>query len=137
MKLRPLHLIPVAALLLTLTSCSKSGLVNAKGRLTYKGKAVPSTHVFFWPEQEGKRRSTGLTDDSGNFTLSYSRTEPGVLVGKHTVFVKYYVSVEEELHQIPPKASNELKEVLAKYGDPQTSPLHFEITSNGQFIEIA
>ena len=83
---------------LALTSCSKSGLVNAKGRLTYKGKGVPSTHVFFWPEEEGKRRSTGLTDDNGYFTLSYSRTEPGVLVGKHTVFVKYYVSVEEELH---------------------------------------
>ena len=64
------------------------------------------------------------------------RTEPGVLVGKHTVFVKYYVSVEEELHQIPPKASSELKEVLGKYGDPKNSPLHYEVTSNGQFIEV-
>jgi len=47
---------------------------------------VPSTYVFFWPDEEGKRRSTGLTDDNGNFTLSYSRTEPGVLLGG-TVFI--------------------------------------------------
>src|SRR5437867_3030960 len=59
MMLRPLLLLPAVALVLALTSCSKSGLVNAKGRLTYKGKGVPSTHVFFWPEEEGKRRSTG------------------------------------------------------------------------------
>jgi len=79
---------------LALTSCSKSGLVNAKGRLTYKGKGVPSTHVFFWPEEEGKRRSTGLTDDNGYFTLSYSRTEPGVLVGKQ-------VQIELEVQALP------------------------------------
>ena len=136
MTLRSLALIPAVALVLSLASCSKSGLVSAKGRLTHKGQPVPSTHVYFWPEEEGKRRSTGLTDDNGNFTLSYSRTEPGVLVGKHTVFVKYYVSMEEELHQIQPKASGELKAVLAKYGDPKSSPLHYEVTSNGQFIEI-
>ena len=40
MMLRPLLLIPSLALVLALTSCSKSGLVNAKGRLTYKGKGV-------------------------------------------------------------------------------------------------
>ena len=127
----------IGALVLCLaaTGC-KGPLVNAKGRLTYKGKPVPSTYVFFWPDEEGKRRSTGLTDDDGNFTLSYSRTEPGVLLGGHTVFLKYNVSVDEELHKIQPKASRELKEVIAKFHDPKSSKLHYEIKSNGQFIEI-
>jgi hypothetical protein len=124
------------ALLLAVSGCSGSGLVNASGKLTYKGQPVPSTYVTFWPQEEGKRASTGLTDDNGNFTLSYSRTEPGVLRGQHTVFLTYYVGVDEELHKIPPKASKELRAVIAKYCDLKKSSLRYEITKNGQFIEI-
>ena len=123
-------------MVLAVAGCGNQGLVNASGRLTHQGKPVPSTYVTFWPEEEGKRASTGLTDDDGNFTLSYSRQEPGVLVGRHKVFLKYDVSMDEELNKIPPKASKELKAVISKYGDVNTSPLKFEVTKNGQFIEI-
>jgi hypothetical protein len=136
MKTPPRRLLPALALVLAVTGCNSSALVTASGRLTYKGKPVPSTLVTFWPEEEGKRASTGVTDDDGNFTLQYSRTEPGVLRGKHTVFLAYHVSMEEELRKIPPKASPELKAVIARYGDLKTSPLHYEITKSGQFIEI-
>ncbi|MCI0464058.1 MAG: DUF4198 domain-containing protein [Gemmataceae bacterium] len=128
---------PLAALALLLVGSGCGGpLVNAKGRLTYKGQPVPSTYVKFWPLEEGQRASTGLTDDNGDFTLRYSRTEEGVLRGQHIVFLEYYVSMEEELREVPPKASKELKAVLAKYGDLKTSPLRCEIKENGQFIEI-
>jgi hypothetical protein len=127
--------LPALALVLAVSGCG-GPLVSATGRLTYKGKPVPSTYVRFWPEQEGQRESVGLTDDNGNFELVFSRTEKGVLRGRHTVYLTYYVSVEEELHKIPPKASKELKAVIARYGDQQTSPLKYEITKNGQFIEI-
>lgn len=50
--------------------------------------------------------------------------------------LRYLQSAEEELHQIPPKASRELKEVIAKYNDASKSPLHYDVTTNGQFIEI-
>jgi hypothetical protein len=129
------HLLTVA-LLVAAAGCGGSGLVNASGRLTHKGQPVPSTLVTFWPEEEGKRASTGVTDDDGNFTLSYSRQEPGVLVGRHTVFLAYHVSMEEELGKIPPKAPKELKAVIARYGDLKTSNLHYEIKENGQRIEI-
>jgi hypothetical protein len=129
------HLVAVAAVF-ALVGCGNNGLVTASGRLTYQGKPVPSTYVTFWPEEEGKLASTGLTDDDGNFTLSYSRQEQGVLVGRHTVFLEYYVSMEEELGKIPPKASKELKAVIGKYKDLKTSPLRYEVTKNGQFIEI-
>src|SRR5262245_4564952 len=76
--------LPALVLLLAVSGCG-GPLVNASGRLTYKGQPVPSTLVTFWPQEEGKRASTGVTDDDGKFTLSYSRTEPGVLVGRHTV----------------------------------------------------
>jgi hypothetical protein len=135
MKTRTCWRIAAVALLAGLCGCS-GPLVTATGRLTHKGKPVPSTIVTFWPQEEGKRASTGLTDDDGNFTLSYSRQEPGVLVGHHTVFLTYTVSMEEELRQIPPKASKELKAVIAKYGDVTKSNLRYEITRNGQHIEI-
>ena len=122
-------------LLVGVCGCNTSGLVSATGRLTYKNQPVPSTLVIFQPD-DGSRRSTGVTDDDGNFKLRFSSTKDGVKSGNHTVYLRYEVSVEEELHQIPPKASKELKAVIARYGDPKKSPLHVEITGSGQFIPI-
>jgi hypothetical protein len=128
---------PLAALALVLAAagCGSSRLVKVTGRLTYKGQPVPSTRVTFWPD-EGGRRSTGVTDDNGYFSLKYSRTEQGVTRGRHTVYLTYEVSNEEELGQIAPKASKELKEVIARHGDLKTSKLHYEVKGNGQVIDI-
>lgn len=134
---------PLAALALVLglclvavNGCGGSKRVTASGRLTYKGKPVPSTRVTFMPQEEGLRASHGTTDDEGKFTLKYSSTAQGVLRGQHTVFLTYEVSADEEMRKIPPKASAELKAVIAKYADLKTSPLHYELTTNGQIIEI-
>jgi hypothetical protein len=125
----------VGALLFGLSGCGGSGLVSVSGRLTHKGQPVPSTRVIFMPD-DGSRRSTGTTDDSGNFSLKFSRTATGVHRGGHTVFLQYDMSAEEETHQIPPKASKELRAVISKYGDPKTSGLHYDVTKNGEFFEI-
>jgi hypothetical protein len=122
-------------LLLLLSGCSRSGLVSASGRITYKGEPVPSTQVTFLPA-DGGRPSHGLTDDNGNFQLSYSRTEKGVSRGQHTVLLTYHVGNEEYLGKAKPKASPELKRVIAKYGDAKRSPLQIEINSSGQFVDI-
>jgi hypothetical protein len=123
------------ALLLAVSGCNSSGLVSATGRLTYKGQPVPSTRVYFHPE-DGSRRSTGLTDDSGNFTLQFSRTQTGVKPGSHKVSLRYEASAEEDLRKVPPKASKELQAVIGKYGNPKTSGLHFEVTGSGQHFDI-
>jgi hypothetical protein len=128
--------LPALALALVVCGCRGSGLVKVTGKLTYKGRPVPSTYVTFKPEEEGKRASHGLTDDDGNFSLTYSRSEVGAVPGRHTVFLRYRVSAEEEMHEAPPRASPELKAVINKYRDPQTSSLHHEVTHNGQFIAI-
>ena len=52
------------------------------------------------------------------------------------MFLTYVPSNEEENKQIPPKASKELKAVIARYEDPKKSPLHYEIAKSGQFLEI-
>lgn len=126
----------LGVILLTASGCGGTGLLQATGRLTHKGRPVPSTYVFFNPAEAGKRSSSGLTDDDGNFTLRFSRTEPGVLPGTHTIHLQYYVSAQEELGEVKPKAPSDLKKVIAKYNDPEKSPLKFEITKNGQFVDI-
>jgi hypothetical protein len=133
----PRRAVLVGALLAALAAsgCGEPKFVKVTGRVTYKGQPVPSTQLRFLPDN-GERPSTGLTGDDGNFSLKYSRHQTGAPPGGYTVFLTYIPSNEEENHTAPPKASAELKAVIAKYGDAKTSPLHYEITKDGQVIEI-
>jgi hypothetical protein len=132
------RILVTAAVVAAFAAAGCSGpLVKATGRLTFKGQPVPNTYVVFQPDEPGKRPSRGLTDDDGRFTLVFSKSEVGVLRGHHTVFLEYHVSAAEQSGDSPSKLSNELKAVVAQYGDPKKSPLHYEITSNGQSIDIA
>jgi hypothetical protein len=134
MKARIAGLVAVVPLFLAAGGCGDN-LVIVKGRVTYQGQPVPSTEVTFQPD-DGSRPSHGVTNASGEFTLRYSRQQPGVSPGRHTVFLRYVVGNEEYLGEGPPKASKELKQVITAYGDPQTSPLHYEVKSSGQFFDI-
>jgi hypothetical protein len=115
--------------------CGGSGLVKVTGRVTYQGQPVPSTLVTFQPD-DGLRPSKGVTNDDGRFTLRYSRQEAGAMCGGHRVYLTYVVSNEEELHQIPPKASDALKVVIARYGNPDKPLLHFEVKKSSEYFEI-
>jgi hypothetical protein len=123
------------ALLLAAGGCGGPRLVKVTGKLTYKGEPVPSTLVTFQPDG-GSRASKGVTDDDGHFTLRYSRQEAGATRGPCTVFLAYVVSNEEIAGAKKPKTSREMKAAIARYGDPKTSALRYEITTNGQFIPI-
>jgi hypothetical protein len=138
MKRRNRLLVAACGLLLAAGGCNKSDLVEASGRLTYKGQPVPSTYVFFHPAEEGQRSSQGLTDDEGNFKLTNSRTVTGVKRGPCTVTLRYYVSADEEMRKTPPKATRELQAVISKYADVNSAPKdwHVEITKGGQFFDL-
>jgi hypothetical protein len=123
------------ALIVAAGGCSRSGLLHTTGRLLYHGEPVPSTLVTFVPDDQ-RRPSKGVTDDKGYFTLRFSRQEDGVLAGPHTVVLSYVPSNEEELGQAPPKATKELKAIIARYGDPKTSTLHYTVTRSGESFEI-
>ena len=134
MKTRVLILPLLLALLAA--GCNRSGLVKATGRLTYRGQPVPSTYLTFYPDDVHKRPSHALTDDNGNFTVTNSRSDVGLFLGRHRVSLRYFPSGPEELGQAPPKAPRDLKAVIARYGDPDKSTLHVEVTQSGQFLEI-
>ncbi len=125
----------VLSLLLAVSGCSGSGLVKVTGKLTCNGQPVPSTIVKFFPT-DGGRPSSGLTDDNGKFTLQFSRQQPGCTLGSHTVILRYNVSSDELTHKVPPRASSELKEVIARYADLDSSPLKYEVKRSGDFFDI-
>jgi hypothetical protein len=135
MNARTSRLLAALALLLLAGGGCNSRLVQVSGRVTYKGQPVPSTIITFLPEN-GSRPSKGLTDDDGRFTLRYTRDKAGATRGPCTVFLTYHVSNEEELGEARPKASRELKAIIARYGDPEKSPLHYDISKSGQVIDI-
>ena len=62
--------------------------------------------------------------------------QASLVLGEHIVFLEYVVSAEEQTRKIKPKASRELRAVIARYGDLKKSPLRYEVTGDGQFIEI-
>jgi hypothetical protein len=123
------------ALLLLATGCSGPKLLDVSGRLTYKGQPVPSTRVAFQPD-DGSRASMSITDDDGKFHLQYSRAQSGATPGPHTVCLSYVVSGDEELGRIAPKASDELKTVILRYGDAKKSSLHYQVTKSGEVFNI-
>ncbi|MDD4267820.1 MAG: carboxypeptidase-like regulatory domain-containing protein [Pirellulales bacterium] len=104
------------------------GLVTVSGTATHDGKPVEDLLVVFKPENG--RISSGKTDAQGRFTLLYTRDEEGVEKGKHQVYVQYapsdmemQIAIEQGKAKIPPEVS----EVVAKYGNPDKSPLTFDI----------
>lgn len=123
------------AVIVAASGCGGPKFLKVTGRVTHKGQPVPNTQLRFMPDN-GERPSTGLTGDDGTFTLRYSRNQGGVPPGSYIVFLAYVPSNEEENHTSPSKASKELKAVIAKYGDPKTTPLRYELNEDGQFLEI-
>lgn len=58
-------------------------LGQVSGTVTLDGKAAPNLRVTFQPK-EG-RPSTGVTNESGEYTLEYSTEETGAKTGEHLV----------------------------------------------------
>ena len=132
MKIRFLWPLLCLAGAVLVTGCG-GPLVGASGRVTYKGEGVPGVLVQFWPV-DGKRMSVANTDAEGRFKLAYSRTEPGVLPGEHTVTLAYQPTEDEERKGKLPK---EVRAILAKYNDRKMSTLKYEVKGGDHFdIEL-
>ncbi|MDD4267822.1 MAG: carboxypeptidase-like regulatory domain-containing protein [Pirellulales bacterium] len=106
----------------------QDGLVTVSGTATHDGKPVEDLVVVFKPE--AGRISSGKTDAQGRFTLLYTRDQEGVEKGKHQVYVQYSPSdmdMQMAIEQGTAKIPAEVSEIVAKYGNPEKSPLTFDI----------
>jgi hypothetical protein len=122
-----------------LAGCGPGGpeVVRVTGTVTCQGKPVGNLYLNFKPDVG--RPSWGVTDAEGKYSLNYSRDRDGAVVGKHTVWVTVRPrNPGEELQMSGPggKRAN-LSAVLQKYGSEKTTPLTFDIETDGQVIDIA
>jgi hypothetical protein len=128
----------LAAWFLCLAGCSGGPKIcRVTGTVRYKGKAVPHLTVLFVPD-EG-RESIGTTDDEGNYKLMSGRTTEGAARGTHRVYFAYRPRTPQEeidLHAGKITLPPDVTAVLDKYGSLASTPLKYEVTTDGQVIDI-
>lgn len=130
----------VAVAVMPLAGCGPGGpeVVRVTGTVTYQGQPVPNLFLNFKPEVG--RPSWGVTDAEGKYWLHYNRDRDGAVVGKHTVWVQYKPrSPSEELQMTGGrgvKRPANLSAILQKYGSEKTTPLTFDVETDGQVIDV-
>lgn len=65
-------------------------LAEVSGKVTMNGQPLRNVRVEFHPDPDKGTRgkgSSGTTDASGQFTLTYSDGQPGAIIGHHRVIV--------------------------------------------------
>jgi len=80
----------VAVACFSLTGCSDGGpeMSKVEGVVLLDGEPLPEAMVTFEPSRG--RSSAGRTDAEGKFTLQYSSTREGAVVGEHVVRISTY-----------------------------------------------
>lgn len=73
---------------LVLAGCGSSGpeLGSVSGIVLLDGKPVPSVAVHFQPASG--RPAEGITNNEGRFTVNYTFTKQGALVGESEVYIE-------------------------------------------------
>jgi len=114
-------------------------LVPVEGEITLNGEPLDGASIAFFPDSGNQiQRGSKATSSSGKFTVGTYGKNDGIPVGKYKVTV-----VKKELMgELPEGYNAEDPEsnakpvkyqlvVPGKYGDPATSQLQVEVTSEG------
>ena len=99
------------------------------------GKSVPKRFTAL--ARQG-RPSWGVTDAQGRYTMEYT-DKKGVEIAQHKVYVTFSpqdIQVKMDLEFGKYKVPPEIKEILKKYGDPETTPLTYDVQES-QTIDLA
>jgi hypothetical protein len=113
------------------------GLAVVKGKITYKGKAVPNGTVNFLPADPNKPSATGEIQADGSYAMQTylgSRPSQGAVIGKHKVVVVAMQDMASRLPEeripLPPPI------VPIKYTSPATSDLTAEVADKENTINF-
>jgi len=134
-------LLLAAVSMVGISGCGGGGpkLHQVSGTLTHNGKPLPDMVVQFTPVADTKG-SIGTTDSDGKFTLKFSPKESGVTAGEHVVHVAYEpedpdMLVAAQAGEFAKLPAN-VRDVLKKYSDPQTSPCKVVIDGDTSDLEV-
>jgi hypothetical protein len=135
----------VVALLLivSLTGCSgsASGVAEVTGTITMDGSPLANAVVTFVPTEMGSP-SYGRTDQSGIYTLQYTREVSGAVIGEHRVRISTMSSGDPDSDPpIPaspetvPAQYNSQSELLRTV-ESGSNTIDFELDSQGEIVPI-
>jgi hypothetical protein len=129
----------MAICVFAVAGCKPDGprVVPVSGVVMRGNAPVAHLHLDFMPE--AGRPSWGVSDDQGNFTLNYDRERDGAEVGVHRVFVRFRPkSPQDELdfQSGRKKLHPDQKQIVAKYGSMENSPLRVEVKPGGGPVRI-
>lgn len=124
--------IGVCCLALLAAGCGGSNVVEVSGIVTRGGKPLSDFAVTFQPEKG--RPSMGQTDSNGRFELAYTLDEKGALRAKHKVSVRY--APIQNSYDKPAGAPADIKEIVEKYGTPETTQYEVVIDGPKKDLEI-
>ena len=114
------------------TGCGGEQKVDhVTGTVRWDGKPVAKVVVIFMPSPG--RPSWGLTDENGKYKLHYTRGQEGAMRGTHKVYFSHRACKAREEGKDPP---DDVKALIEKFGDKETTPLRYEVTKHGQVIDI-
>ena len=72
------------------------------GTVTLDGQPLEGASVMFTP-QEGGALSTGTTDETGKYKLSYGPSEEGAAIGRHKVRISKHGEGDDTNDSVPEK----------------------------------
>ena len=126
----------VGAVAVALAGCPKQQLATAEvdGIVRIRGTPAADIYIEFLPDPERGARgptATAETDGQGRYQLHYvdkktNDLTPGAAVGWNHVLVRDLLPARAPARKVPPSR------VPAVYGEPQSTPLTFEIKPGGK-----
>jgi len=81
----------LAALALTVAGCGSSDKGSVSGTVTLDEQPLAGAFVRFAPEGDGSP-SLARTDATGKYTLEFSRSESGAMIGEHVVSISTFAT---------------------------------------------
>lgn len=118
--------------------CGKSsrlemGRVN--GNVTLDGKPLAHAFVTFTPKESTEHSSTGVTDERGEYSLSYTYGNSGALVGEHLVIINSAAKNDESPKDPVLPASYNTETQLSAAVKSGRNRFDFKLTSDGKVSE--
>jgi hypothetical protein len=140
---RLLSLLALLGAVAVLGCSNRPKLAEVKGTVKLKGKPLDKIMVEFIPETLNGQRSTGLTDENGQYTLICDDNRPGALIGPHRVVLRD-VGIYggkfwgRKLEKVGTKDGPKLnpQRISLQYEDTAHTPLKKEVKDEPNVIDL-
>lgn len=70
----------------SLSGCKNDAPANVTGKVTLDEQPLPNVEVTFYPA-DNSRSSVGVTDEKGEYSLRFTPSAVGAVVGEHKVVI--------------------------------------------------